>query len=1171
MFVNNRKSCAESRARTWARLVILTLVASVTLMTGPGLRAQTDTGRIEGAVLDSTGAAIPGATITLTNTDTSKVTTATSGSAGDFSFNALQRGHYTAQIQASGFQSETQEITLEVSQTQALNFKLNPGSAATTITVTDAAPIVNTADASTGATIQGRQITELPLNGRNFTQLALLVPGVTRGAYGSDASGQNGNAETYRYSETGGAALSVNGIRAQANNFELDGVDNNDGLVNTIVFFPPVEATQEFRVSTSVAEPEFGKAGGAIVQSSIKSGTNNIHGSAFFFDRDQIFDANPNYFHKAPAPSFHRTQFGGTLGGPIWRDHVFLFGDYQGLRLKQPNGNSFQTVPTQLMRTGDFSELENPALTGGTDLTTLPYGQGNGAGYTNCVFPAGYVKPFGAIYDPTTCAPFQNNAIPSSRANTAALNYFNAFPLPNVQGTVTNNYFTNPAQIERFDDFDVRLDANISSKDTVFARYSYGQDNLIKGSLFPGLPAGFGAGENPTHPRGVAAGYTHTFSPTIINEFRYGYVRPYYAYINPFENVPLSANLGIQNANRNPLLGGGALIGGSNFEIAYTGDGGPYTVPQKSNQFVDALTWTKGAHTMKFGGSILHRDVDFFQGNDSKGWFQIGGNTFPGTGRFTGYEASELVAGFTDYVIGVAASQFDTVNWETGYFAQDDWKVSPRLTVNVGLRYDFYTRPYETHNNQSNYDLATGTLEVAGQNGNSRSLVKNNFKNFAPRLGFAYDLTGKGRTVVRGGYGIFYFLDRGGVGNQLSNNPDFNGTADYQAAQGYRITFTGQGPLNDSLNTDATNPLPLPTFGQTVNRSNPQNATLISIDQHSPTSMIQEWNMQVQQALDANTSINIAYVGTKADHLETWFNTEQQILNEPAGTFLYPNRASDTINRGVAEGTSEYNGLQIFLNRRMARGLQLTAAYTWSHTLDDSNGAFNSGTAGPGTRFFILPSGPSFRSNFGNSDQDQRNVFVFSALAELPFGRGRTFASNIPAALNEIIGGWQLNTIVSVESGTPFDAFTSKGLLNGVVTSANPQNRADITGPIHYGKSLHEWFNTADFVNPPAIGTLNSAIFTRPGNTDRNQLFGPGHDDMDLSIFKDFPIFEKVTAEFRAEAFNLTNTPQFSNPNGNLDSLSPSALTSNTGAFGQINSTHINSQRQLELAARFQF
>jgi Carboxypeptidase regulatory-like domain len=1166
MLKNNRQVESRLGSHRLASLFTLALAVAVVLITGPRLMAQSDTGRVEGTVTDNTDAVIPGATITLTNTDTSQARTATTDGAGSFTFNALERGHYSAVVKANGFQSETQLITLEVSQVQALNFKLNPGTAATTVTVTGAAPIVNTTNAMTGAVIQGRQITELPLNGRNFTQLALLVPGVTRGAYGSDASGANGNSETYRYSETGGASLSVNGIRAQANNFELDGVDNNDGLVNTIVFFPPVEATQEFRVSTSVAPAEFGRAGGAIVQSSIKSGTNHIHGSAFFFDRDQIFDASPNYFSPpgTPTPSFHRTQFGGTLGGPIWRNHIFLFGDYQGLRLKQPNGSSFQTVPTMLMRTGDFSELENPALTGGTDLTTLPY-----ASLTGCTYPTGYVKPFGAIYDPTTCQPFQNNQIPASRANTAALNYFNAFPMPNVQGTVTNNYFTNPAQIERFDDFDVRLDANISSKDTVFARYSYGQDNLTKGSLFPALPAGFGSGINPTHPRGVAAGYTHIFSANVINEFRYGYLRPYYAYINPFENIPISQNLGIQNANRNALLGGGALIGGSNYEIAYTGDGGPYTVPQKSNQFVDEVSLTKGAHTMKFGANIEKREVDFFQGNNAKGQFQIGGNTYPGTGRLTGYEASELVAGFTDYLIGVAENYFDTVNWETGYFAEDDWKVSPRLSLNFGLRYDLYTHPYETHNNQSNYSLATGTLLVAGQNGNSRSLIDTNFKNFAPRLSFAYDLTGQGKTVLRGGYGLFYFLDRGGVGNQLSNNPDFNGAADYQATQGYRITFTGQGPLNDNNNLDATNPLPLPVFGSTVDRNDPQNASLIAVDKRLPTSMIQEWNLQVERQLDANTSINIAYVGTKADHLMTWFNTEQQILNAPASTYLYPDRASDTINRGVAEGASNYNGLQLFLNRRMAHGLQLTAAYTWSHTLDNSNGAFNTGTAGAGTRFFMFASGPSFRENYGNSDQDQPNVFVFSALAELPFGRGKRFASNIPLALDEAIGGWQLNTIVSLESGTPFDVSTSKGTApDGSIISANPNNRADQTAPVHYVKSLHEWFDTSTFVNPPAN---SDGVFVRPGNIDRNQVFGPGHSDMDLSLFKDFPIYESVVAQFRAEAFNITNTPAFDNPNGNLDSGAGSLTGADTGAFGQINGTHTHSERQLELAFRIQF
>jgi hypothetical protein len=321
-----------------ARLLILTLIGAVTLAVGSAVLAQTDTARIQGSVVDSTGAILPNVTITLTSIDRGTTTKAVSDKAGNFTFNALVRGNYRASVQAEGFGSQTQMLTLEVSQVQALNFKLNPGAVTTAVEVTDAASIINTTTSSTGTVIQGRQITELPLNGRNFTQLALLVPGVTRGAYGSDAEGLNGNAETYRYSETGGAALSANGLRTQANNFELDGLDNNDALVNTIVFFPPVEATQEFRVTTSVAPAEFGRAGGAIVQSSIKSGTNQIHGSAFLLDRDQIFDASPNYFSPTtPASSFHRTQFGGTLGGPIWKDRLFMFGDYQGLRLKQPN------------------------------------------------------------------------------------------------------------------------------------------------------------------------------------------------------------------------------------------------------------------------------------------------------------------------------------------------------------------------------------------------------------------------------------------------------------------------------------------------------------------------------------------------------------------------------------------------------------------------------------------------------------------------------------------------------------------------------------------------------------------------------------------------------------------------------------------------------------------
>ncbi|HEX3436187.1 MAG TPA: TonB-dependent receptor, partial [Pseudacidobacterium sp.] len=496
-----------------------------------------------------------------------------------------------------------------------------------------------------------------------------------------------------------------------------------------------------------------------------------------------------------------------------------------------------------------------------------------------------------------------------------------------------------------------------------------------------------------------------------------------------------------------------------------------------------------------------------------------------------------------------------------GYFAQDDWKVNPRLTLNLGVRYDLYTHPYEAHNNQSNFDLTSQTLLVGGQNGNSRSLIDNNYTNFAPRVGFAYDVTGKGQTVLRGGYGIFYFLDRGGVGNQLSNNPDFNGSAEYRATDGYRITFTGQGPSNDNNNVDATQPLPLPVFGSTVNRSDPRNVSLVSVDKHLPTSTIQEWNLQWQQQLDANTSVNIAYVGTKSDHLMTWFNLNNQVLDTPENTLLYPLRG--TITRGIAAGTSKYNGLQVFVNRRLAQGFQFTAAYTWSHTLDDSNGAFNSGTAAAGTRVFITPAGPDLRANYGNADQDQRNVFVFSALAELPFGKGKIFASNIPTALNYLIGGWQTNTIVTLASGTPFDVNTNQGLApdTGADVGASPNNRADVIKPITYRKSVHEWFNTSAFTVPPVVSSTDT-VFTRPGTLGRNQLSGPAFRSMDLSLFKNVPLYsERVIGQFRAEAFNLTNTPAFANPDGYMQDSN----------FGVISTTRNRSERQLELAFRVTF
>jgi outer membrane receptor protein involved in Fe transport len=359
---------------------------------------------------------------------------------------------------------------------------------------------------------------------------------------------------------------------------------------------------------------------------------------------------------------------------------LFLFGDYQGLRMKQPNGSSLQTVPTALERTGNFSELLSSAS---TITTSTPNGPVTGCNTTS--------GPKGTIYDPTTCKAFSGNIIPTGRLNQAAINYLNAFPLPNNgpevgNNTLQNNYFTNPIQVQRMDDFDVRLDWTATGRDSFFARYSYGQDILIKQSLFPALPAG--SGTNPQHPRGEAFGYTHTFTANLVNEFRYGHIYDFYGYQPPFGSIPLSQNLGILNANRNPNLGGGAAINGGT--LAYTGDGGQYTVPQTSNQLVDEVTWTKGQHNLKFGGSVERRGAGFFHGSNDKGLFDFSGK------NFTGFSISDMVAGFVGtYSIGVADRYFTTVNYNTGYFAQDDWRVTPRLTLNLGLRYDVFTFPYE--------------------------------------------------------------------------------------------------------------------------------------------------------------------------------------------------------------------------------------------------------------------------------------------------------------------------------------------------------------------------------------------------------------------------------------------------------------------------------------------
>jgi hypothetical protein len=1133
---------AFTKSATYRRLSITFLLFLLFSFFAAQLHAQSDSGRIVGNVTEITGGAIPGAVVTLANVENGLQLTGTSNSVGEFNIPSVPRGEYKATVTAAGFEPQSQSFTLTVTQVQTLLFKLQPGSVTTSITVTDAAPLVDTTTSTIGATIRGKQITELPLNGRNFINLALLTPGVTHGNYGDNASGVGGNTETIRNNESGGAALSVNGLRPQANNFILDGIDNNEGLVNTILFFPPVDATEEFRVSTSVAPAQFGRAGGAIVVSSLKSGTNAIHGSAFEFYRSGKFDSNPNYQFLGAPPTpptpYNRNQFGGSTGLPIIKDKLFLFGDYEGWREVVPINAFYMTVPTAKMRTGDFSELFNSSFTNGA-----------GAIYPLCDPRAG-TPSSGQIFDPITCTPFSGNIIPADRQNPAGSAYLNAFPLPTRTDRAFSNFLvSNQSQSVKYNTFDTRLDWNPSSRDQAFFRFSYDNSVTFKTNSFVKVP-GLGGGDL-THARGYAAGYTHTFTPNIVNEAHLGYNRITYAYTPVLYGVNVCDQLGIVNCNRNQLTSGGALIGGSGYEISYTGDYGTYTVPQNTYEIADTVNWVHGAHSLKLGATLIRRQVSYFSAEAAKGFFSI---SYDG-GDFTGFETSELLAGAMDqYLIGTQNGFYGQWSQEDGFFAQDDWRLNPRLTLNIGLRYDFLPWPYEMNNRASSFDINNGTVLLAGKNGVPRSIMYTDYNNFSPRVGFAYSLRSDGRSVLRGGFGMYYFLDAGGIANQLDYQPPFAGAADYRAADGYCVTLTGQtaapgAPYSCPVNThgsEVTHPLPAPgaQLADFDPLHPPAGLTMNSAYQHNQNSQVYEYNLQLERQIGSRDVVDIAYVGTHGQHLSSYYPFNAYRLG--TGVQNYPQFGA--INLNVYNGISNYNGLQIHAEHRSGN-LLATASYAWSHTLDDSTGTFTGSTI----QLYYDP-----RSDYGNSNQDQRNIFSSSIVYILPFGRGQRFGRDVSRPMDWLIGGWQTNLIGFVASGQAFDLSTS---------IAQPGNRPDLIGPISYQKSVSgTWFNTSVFSNTniPVVRASASSplVWGRLGTMGRNQLYGPGDRTVDFSAQKNVHLTDRFTLELHGDAFNVFNTPQFTNPGANLDDPT---------TFGKLTSVKLYLNRQIQLAARLTF
>lgn len=1043
------------------------------------------TARIEGTVTDNSGAALPGATVTATNVETNVSRSVVSDRNGAYLITPLQVGEYDVRFELSGFRSATVPVELTVSEVARVDIQLELGAITDTVTVVAAAPVVEKTTSFIGTVIDEELVENLPLNGRNFTQLATLSPGVTRGIPGSNAAGGGSgtDAETFRYSEFGGAALSVNGLREQFNNYMIDGVDNNETLVNSIAYLPSPEAIQEFNVITTSAPAEFGRAGGAVQNLVIKSGTNTLDGSMFYFIRPKSLAEAPTFSEE--EIDFKNEDWGVTVGGPIIRDRLFYFVSYHGLRNSIPiEAGNRVTVPTAKMRDGDFSELLDPAVSGLSGPVI--------------------------VYDPNTGTPFPGNKIPADRINPVGQRYLRAFPAPTHPG-VTRNYLTQRQKESTYDDFDGKFDFALSAADQLFFSGSFWADEFSDPGRIPGFQAGFGAGTSENEGYTMRAGETHIFGNNLVNEARVGWNDFHFAFLPVGFGTNQNQELGIPGPGGITVANGISLIGGGNgFYLEYLGDFGQYQIDQRTLQLSDTVTWLRDNHTIKFGGTVMRRELGQQRTQFGKGFyfFRDALGFAPG---FSGYEVADILVGTTDFTATGVPGYVprNVIHWENAVFVQDDWRVNPNLTLNLGLRWDIFTPYYEEDDQLANYDPVTGRLVLADQGGASRSTIDTDMNNFGPRLGFNYLLDPK--TAIRGGYGIFYSLDRGGIDNQLSENPPFVVTEfRFGGAPGSRVRIS--------------DPIPLPTPVNPSSPDLPQGSGLVYIPEDSENTEVQQWSLSVQRELFRNTSAMLAYVGTRAENLSARITS--------AG---FAGAVADRLTTIMYIGESKYDALQASVRLSDWRGLSFLSSYTYSDSTNNTPGLFPGNPSRGGTVTDADCVRPGQTCNLGldegPADYDIPHRFTFAGTYNLPFMQG-----------NPLLGGWSVNMVYTVQSGTPFTVYSG---FDGI-------KRADQTGDPNDGpKSTDRWFDTTVF--GPAAGAQ--------GTSGRNSVRGPGFRTLDLSLFKKFEFGRPGAVELRVEGFNVLNSPVYSQPNNVVGDPN----------FGRITGTRLNTERQVQLAVRYLF